>query len=158
MNRNRKSTRPRPPTRRVWSYKQAQSAVPYLTGIMRSVREHQTEYRKHQLTADRLAEKPGRPDRNALIASQEAIRSARKAEEQLQEALGELEALDILCEAPLQGVALIPTLIDDRPAWFIFSLFDSNPLAHWRYLDDAPPTRRPVEDLSRKGNEGTWLA
>jgi hypothetical protein len=158
MNSNRRSARPRPQSRRVWSYKQAQSALPYLTAVMRSVREHQTEFRKHQLTADRLADKPGRPDRSTLIAGQEALRSSRKAEERLQEALDELEALDILCEAPLQGVALIPTLVDDRPAWFIFSLFDTNPLAHWRYLDDAPPTRRPVEDLSRLGAEGTWMA
>src|SRR5262245_37874226 len=104
MNRNRKSARPREQTRRVWSYKQALSALPYLHSIMRSVREFQTEFRKHQLTADRLADKPGRPNRDALIAHQEALRSARQADEQLQSALEELEALDILCEAPLQGL------------------------------------------------------
>src|SRR5207244_3734811 len=65
MNRNRKSARPRPQARRVWSHKQALSALPYLTAVMHSVRDHQMEYRKHQLTADRLADKPGRPDRNA---------------------------------------------------------------------------------------------
>lgn len=158
MNRNRKSARPRSQSRRVWSYKQALSALPYLSSILRSVREHQTELRKHQLTADRLADKPGRPDRDALIARQEALRSARIAGEHLEAALDELEALDILCEAPLQGVALLPTVIDDRPAWFIFSLFDTAPLANWRFLDDAPPTRRPVADLKRRGGEATWLA
>lgn len=156
MNRNRKSAKPRPQERRVWSYKLLQSALPYLTSVMRSIREHQTEFRKHQLTADRLAAQPGRPDRDALIAHQEALRSARQTETKLQEALDELDSLDVFCEAPLQGVALVPTLVDDRPAWFIFNLFDDNPLTHWRYLDDAPDIRRPVADLNRRGT--TWLA
>lgn len=159
MNRNRKSARPRPQRRRVWSYKQAMSAVPYLASVLASIREHQMEHRKHQLAADRLADCPGRPNRDAIIARDDALRAARHAGESLQGALEELDALDVVCEAPLQGVALIPFLHDDRPAWFIFSLFDSkSPLQHWRYHSDASAVRRPVDSLGRDTADATWLA
>ena len=62
MNRNRKEAR-RKQVLPVWTYPQAQNAVPYIRSIMRSLREHRLEQLGSEMRAKRLAARPGRPDR-----------------------------------------------------------------------------------------------
>jgi hypothetical protein len=144
MKRNRKGAPRRQETIRPWTYSRAQAALPYLASIMRSLREHRLDAHHHRLAAKRLADQPGRPDRQTLIAQEEALRASRRAEEQFEESLGELEALDVYCLQPVHGRALVPFVHNDQLAWFVYDLFDAEPLRFWRYHSDPLETRRPI--------------
>jgi len=140
----------------VWTYEQARAAVPYLTSVVRSLREHSVEALGLQRQARRLAAKAGRPDRDDLIAQEEAERLARRAESRLQETADELHALDVYSLDPTGGVALVPFVQEEQLAWYVFDLFDSQPFRFWRYQSDPDDTRRPVTSL-QKGLTGSPL-
>lgn len=131
-------------TLRLWAFDQAQSAVPYLTSVVRSVREHALQAQSLRRQLDALENRPGRPDRARLIDRDEARRELARAEDALQQATEELEALDIyVLDAP-RGLALVPFAHDDQLAWYIFDLFDAQPIRSWRYQSDPEETRRKL--------------
>jgi hypothetical protein len=148
----RKSRRPRREEQplRVWTFNEAQAAAPYITSVVRSIREHGLEALGWDRTLARLARQPGRPNRSALIAKQEAEKQLHEAQERFREAADELQALDIFSLDPLQGQALVPFIHQDELAWYIFDLFDSQPFRFWRFQSDPDETRRPLTP-SQKG-------
>jgi hypothetical protein len=133
---------------RPWSYDRAQAALPYVRSVMRSLREHCLEAQTLQLRARRLADRPGRPDRAALIARQEALAAAEKEQRRFDDALGELSKLDVYCIDPIGGVAFIPFVRDEQLAWFVFDLFSEKLLDSWRYHEDPIETRRPIAEVA----------
>jgi MoxR-like ATPase len=137
-------------TLQVWSYEQAKAASPYLASILRSVRERQLESVRSHQTAKRLAAAPGRPDRKAIIALEDARRDAQQADERLHDALQELLDMDVYSLDPVQGLALIPFVQGEQLAWFVYDLFDRDPLRFWRYHTDALETRRPIAEISEE--------
>ncbi len=149
MKRN-KSTKSRRQTVPVWTYAQAKSASPYLASIMRSVRDHHIDAHRHELDAKQLAEAPGRPDRKSLIAYADATQESGRARDRLAEALDELHCLGIDCLDPVQGTALIPFANEKQLAWFIYDLFDDEPLRFWRLHNDPLETRRPIETIKEE--------
>ena len=155
MKRNSKG-KAREKTIQVWTYDQARGAVPYLTSVVRSLREHAVKALALQRQARQLAAKPGRPDRNDLIAQQEVERQAREAETRLQETIDELHALDVFSLDPTGGLALVPFVHDEQLAWYVFDLFDSQPFRFWRFQSDPDDTRRPVTS-QQKGATGSPL-
>lgn len=128
----------------VWTYEQARAAIPYLASILRSVRERRLEAVRWQHVARKQAQTPGRPGRGALIHYEETQREARLADDRLNEALHELLDMDVYSVDPVQGLALIPFVHDERLAWFIYDLFDRDPIRFWRYHTDSLDTRRPI--------------
>jgi hypothetical protein len=140
-------------TVRPWTYEQAISALPYVRSLVRAAREHRLHAQGHDLRAERLASRPGRPDRNALIAREDAREEARKENVRFEEALEELVAIDVYCVDPLGGVAFIPFVREDQLAWFVFDLFGRDALSGWRYHDDPVETRRPISEVN--GQEPT---
>ena len=58
-----------------------------------------------------------------------------------------LQAIDVYCLDPIQGLALIPFVHDKQLAWFVYDLFDAEPLRFWRYHEDSFETRRPLAEL-----------
>jgi hypothetical protein len=136
-------------TLRVWTLSEAQAAAPFLASIVRSIREHAQESLSQRRKLRRLTHKPGRPSRSDLIAQQETEHAAQQAEDQFRDAVAELQALDIYCLDPIQGLALVPFVRDEQLAWFIFDLFDSNPFRFWRFQSDPEETRRPTTSLKR---------
>jgi hypothetical protein len=136
-------------TLRVWTLTEAQAAAPFLASIVRSIREHALESLTQRRKARRLSDKPGRPSRSALINQQEAEHAAVQAEDRFREAVAELQALDIYCLDPIQGLALVPFVRDEQLAWYIFDLFDSTPFRFWRYQSDPEETRRHTSSLQR---------
>lgn len=134
----------------IWTFAQAKQALPYIVSIMQSLREHRLEARRHQTHAERLAAKPGRPDRQAIIAHQEALREAQRAEDRYQDSLCELQELGICCQDPVRGLALIPFVQEHLLAWFIFDLFAETTLDSWRYHNDPEEMRRPLRELQEK--------
>jgi hypothetical protein len=159
MKRNQKGARRRRQTLQVWSLSQARAALPYLTSIVGSLREHRLEAQTQQRRADQLAARPGRPDRSSLIALEETRAAAQKALERFDNALHELHSLDIYCLDPIQGTALVPFVQDKQLAWFVYDLFAPEALSAWRFHDDPLEMRRPLEELEKApGDDTTWLA
>jgi hypothetical protein len=160
VHRNQKGARKRQQQLRLWTLAEARAATPYLTSVLRSLREHHVEAQCQNRTARRIGERPGRLDRTGRIHQEEAARAAGRSQDRFQQALDELQALDVYCLDPLQGLALIPFVHDDQLAWFVFDLFDTEPLRSWRYHNDPLETRRPLSDLqeSKSAEEKTWLA
>ena len=91
-----------------------------------------------------LTQRHGRPDRKSLIEEQEARRDLHKAEQDYQGALEELSELNVHPHDPAQGMALVPFIQDNQSAWYVFDLFDSQPIRSWRYQSDPEATRRPL--------------
>jgi hypothetical protein len=146
MKKDHRRSRRRTHTIQPWTYQQALGAVPYIRSIMTSLREHRLEASHHQLRARRLAQQPGRPDRSAIIAREEARKQAEVAADRFQEALEELGVLDVYCLDPVEGLALVPFAQDNDLAWFVFDLHDPVPFRYWRYHKDPLETRRPLAD------------
>jgi hypothetical protein len=131
-------------TSRLWTFEEAQAAVPYLSSLVRSIREHYLQLLARRLAVQALARHPGRPDRKVLIQQEEARRDLHQAEQDYLDALEELTELNVWPIAPGQGTAVVPFVRDDEPAWYIFDLFDSEPIRYWRYQSDPNETRRPL--------------
>ncbi len=144
MKSNPRRTRRTRQTLRLWTIGEARAAAPYIASITRSIREHALEARGQRRILQSLSDEPGRPDRSALIAWDEANRQLNRAESQLREAIGELEALDLYCLDEIQGQALVPFMHDDQLAWYIFDLFDPQYFRSWRYQSDPEETRRKL--------------
>jgi hypothetical protein len=133
---------------RTWTYARAQAALPYLRSIMQSLRAHHVEAQGLRLQADRLADRPGRPDRAALIAHEDAVRAAADEQGRFDEALAELSRLDIYCIDPLNGIAFIPFVQDEQLAWYVFDLFSEKMLDWWRFHEDPLEMRRPIAEIA----------
>lgn len=131
-------------TLRLWSFDQAQAVVPYVGSIVRSLREHTLQIQNLRLRLEGLEELPGRPSRQTLIAQEECKRELQRAEEEYETALSELDALDIQLLDPIKGQALVPFVHNEQLAWYIFDLFDSQPIRAWRYQTDPEETRRKL--------------
>ena len=129
---------------RLWTFEQAQAAVPYFSSLARSLRDHYLEILAKRRAVQLLTERHGRPDRKGLIAEQEARRDLQKAEQDYQDALEELSELNVQPLDPGEGMALVPLVQDNQLAWCVFDLFDSQPIRSWRYQSDPEATRRPL--------------
>jgi hypothetical protein len=139
----RKSRRSRN-TLRLWTFDQARAVVPYLASIVRSLREHALHIQTVRRRLATLEDQPGRPDRRVLISIEECKRDLARAEEENAAALSELESLDVQLLDAVQGQVLVPFVHDDQLAWYIFDLFDSQPIRSWRYQSDPDETRRKL--------------
>ena len=131
-------------TLRLWTFDQAQAAVPYIASIVRSLREHALNMQSLRRRLSALEGLPGRADRRTLIAIEEAKRDLLRGEEEYALAIEELDSLDIQPLDPLTGQALVPFVHDDQLAWYVFDLFDSQPIRSWRYQSDPDETRRKL--------------
>jgi hypothetical protein len=144
VKRNSKGAKQQQQTIQVWTYEQARAALPYIASVVRSLREHALEALAQHRLGQRIADRPGRPRRDDLIAQQEAQELARRANERFLEAAEELQELDVYSLDPLQGLALVPFVHNKELAWYIFDLHDSQPFRFWRFQSDPEDTRRPV--------------
>ncbi len=158
MKRNQKGAKRRRRQIRVWTLEQTRAALPYLSSVVRSLREHRLEAVTQHRTAERLAHRPGRPDRDSLIAHAEAVKAADQADERFRDTLAELEALDIFLIDPIAGQTLIPFVHDENLAWYVYDAFDPDPVRFWRYHSDSLDTRRPLSEIQGDEQERTWLA
>ena len=149
MKRHPKGPKTRRQALQVWTYQQARNAVPYIRSVVRSLRELAVALAAHRAELRRLNDRPGRPDRSMLIAIQEAQEAVRRAEDRLQDAIQDLEALDVYSLDPFRGQALVPFVHEEQLAWYVFDLFDPNPFRTWRYQSDPEDTRRPVTKLQQ---------
>jgi hypothetical protein len=113
---------------------------------MSSLREHWLAAKGHDQRAGRLADLPGRPDRQRLLAAKDESDAAGAAKERFETAAGELHELDVYCTDPVRGEAVIPFVHNDQLAWFVYDLFAPDDLRSWRYHADPIDTRRPIAE------------
>jgi hypothetical protein len=105
---------------------------------MRSLREHRLDFLRHRLSAQRLAGKPGRSRRDALLAQEEAVREQCRADAEHQKTLAELKSLGIRCLDSVAGLAIFTVYQEGDPMEYVYDLFDSQPL---RFPDEHEPGR-----------------
>jgi hypothetical protein len=155
MDRKHKKRKPKKQVIRVWTYAQAKRALPYVTTIMRSLREHWLDAQRHEVQKQKLDKRPGRPDRATLLAQEEASREAQEAKNRFNDAYRELEQIEVYCIDPNQGVAVLPFVQDDKLAWLIYDLHANEEYHHWRFHDDPLEQRRPIAEAleNRPGKE-----
>lgn len=142
MKNSPKEAKKRRSTLRLWTYAQAKSAAPYIASVVRSLREHALEAQSKQALLDRLASLAGRPNRDTLIATEDAQAALARANDEHDAAARELADLDVVPVDALQGTALVPFVQDDQLAWYVFDLFDTNHYRFWRFQSDPESTRR----------------
>jgi hypothetical protein len=153
MKRDRKASRRRRNSIQAYTHAQALRVLPYVGSIMRSLREWRLEAQHFDRNVRRIADRPGRPDRSTLLDMEEANRCRRSADERFDEALNDLHTLDVYCLDPLRGEALIPFVHDDQLAWYVYDLFDDEPLREWRYHTDPLDKRRPRSEAEQKSDD-----
>ena len=128
----------------LWTYEAALRAVPYLRAVVRSLREHWLDLQSARRQIERLDSRPGRPDRQTLIRRAAAVQELDHADRKLEETFDELQAIDVYCLDPVQGLALIPFGKGDELAWYVFDLFSPQGLEAWRFHGDPLEMRRPL--------------
>jgi hypothetical protein len=136
-------------TLRMWTYPAAQKAVPYFRSLAQSLRDGWLELRQVQEQQKKLAARPGKPDRDTLIAIEETGRELQKAEARLEEVIEEMMGLSAYCVDPRAGLAVIPFLRGQELAWFVFDLFDEQGICAWRLYSDPLEMRRPLSELEQ---------
>lgn len=148
MRRRRRSKARARPMRviKLWTYSQADKALPYIRSITSSLRQHWLDARGHKQMLERLDKKAGRLDREALLAQADAETEHGKAEDAFAEDLQELMNMDVFLLDPVRGVALIPFNKENSLAWFIFDLFEEGSLTNWRFHEDPLEMKRPIAE------------
>jgi hypothetical protein len=131
---------------KLWTYSQADKALPYIRSITSSLRQHWLDARGHKQTLERFDKKTGRLDRDDLLAQSDAESEHVKAEDAFADALQELMNMDVFLLDPVRGVALIPFNKENSLAWFIFDLFEEGGLKNWRFHEDPLEMKRPIEE------------
>lgn len=141
---NRARSKKPPKVIRLWSRAQAEKVLPYLRSVMQSLRETWIQARSRWLETRRLANKPGRPGRDTILALEFADKETGRASDRLNEIVAELEAIDVFCLDPGRGLALVPFAQKDELAWLVFDLFSANGYESWRFHKDPLECRRPM--------------
>jgi hypothetical protein len=132
---------------KLWTYPQANGALPYLHSIASSLREHWLEAQGKSRQVERLHQKPGRVDKKTLLEIENAKKEYDHADGRFQEALEEMLAMHVFPIDVNQGLAFIPFRQKEDLAWFVFDLFESKGLQNWRFHNDPLETRRPINEV-----------
>ena len=146
MKRNRKEKARKLHMIRLWTYPQARKALPYLRSVTQSLRDVWLEAQNKRLEVDRLARRPGRPNRSAILQNERALAERTDAEDRFNDALSELMSIDVYLLDPVGGVVFVPFKKGEELAWFVFDLFDSEQIKNWRLHEDPLEMRRPIDD------------
>jgi hypothetical protein len=147
MKRKRKEKRRKLRTISLWNYQQARRALPYLRSVTGSLREHWLDIQRKHAEVNRLAQRPGRPDRSTILAGETAAEEEMRAKDRFSDALNELIGIDVYPLDPVAGVAFIPFQKEEELAWFVFDLFDGEELKSWRFHEDPVDMRRPIAEV-----------
>lgn len=123
----------------LWNSSEVTKAAAYLRSVIGSLREHWLEVLAAQRRLDQEPEKAGM--KCAQILEQESRNDERqRAQARFDDALEELNKLDVFLLDPVQGLALVPFRKEDDLAWFIFDHFSTDGVIGWRYHAD------PIEE------------
>ena len=132
---------------RLWDWSEATKAVPYLHSVIGSLREHWLEVLNAERQLQLSNKEKGLPSRQQLLDNQARQDERFRAQTKFDDALEELNAVDVFLLDPVQGLALIPFRKEDDLAWYVFDHFTSPSLTGWRYHHDPIEECRPLQSL-----------
>lgn len=132
---------------RLWSQTDAKQAFPYIRSIANGMREHWLAAAGNDLRIKRLSAMTGRPSRDTLVAIEDARSDRERSFNRFEEALDELNRLDVFCVDPVKGTVWLPFRSGDDLAWYIFDAFDRKGLVGWRLHTDTMETVRPLAEI-----------
>src|SRR6185312_7372980 len=96
---------------------------------------------------DRAASKHGLPKRQDIIATQAHQEERNRAQAKFDDALGELNQIDVFLLDAVRGLALIPFRKEDDLAWYVFDHFTPRGIIGWRFHNDPMDECRPLENV-----------
>jgi hypothetical protein len=135
----------------LWTRGDALKAVPYLRSVTGSLREHYLDVLRTQRAIVRADIEKGVPNRAQIIEQEKRNDDKQRAQTKFDEALEELNRVDVFLLDPVNGTALIPFREKDDLAWFVFDHFASSGLIGWRHHNDPIEECRPLEALDAVG-------
>ena len=131
----------------LWSWSEAMKAVPYLHSIVGSLREHWLDVLNAQRKLD-LADRLKKPAKRQQILEREMLEDdLERGQEKFNDALHELNGIDVFLLEPVRGLALIPFRKEDDLAWYVFDHFAPPGVVGWRYHNDAIEECKPLSLL-----------
>jgi hypothetical protein len=143
--RNKRSKRMR--TLRLWDWSEVTKAVPYLRSVIGSLRENWLEVLNAQRQLDRSANQRAPVKRQQIIETASQTDERERAQGRFDDALSELNRVDVFLLDPVKGLALVPFRKEDDLAWYVFDQFAPRGLVGWRYHHDPIEECRPVTTL-----------
>ena len=129
----------------LWSWSEVAKAVPYLRSIIGSLREHWLDVLNTQRTLDKAAAKHGPAKRQQILDQQTNQDERHRAQTKFDDALEELNKIDVFLLDPVRGLALIPFRKSDDLAWYVFDHFTPRGVIGWRLHNDPIDECRPIE-------------
>lgn len=129
----------------LWDWSEVVKAVPYLHSVIGSLREHWLDVLTVQRHLDRAAAQPGLAKRQQMIEMQGHQDERQRAQAKFDDALGELNEIDVFLLDPVRGLALIPFRKEDDLAWYVFDHHSSRGVIGWRFHNDPMDECRPLE-------------
>lgn len=129
----------------LWSWSDVTKAVPYLRSIIGSLREHWLDVLNVQRTIDKAEAKYGPAKRQEILDMQGHQDDRTRAQAKFDDALQELNQIDVFLVDPVRGLALIPFRKGDELAWYVFDLFTPAGVVGWRLHNDPIEECRPLE-------------
>ncbi|MBI2803658.1 MAG: hypothetical protein HYX68_01575 [Planctomycetes bacterium] len=136
----------------LWDLVEVKKAGPYLHSILGSLREHWLEVLGSERRLDRIAQQPGAKKRTQIIEHETGQAERSRAQSKFEDALEELNRLDVFLLDPVQGLALVPFRKEDDLAWYVFDYFSRDPLIGWRYHHDPIEECRSLTALTEAPN------
>src|SRR5947209_5682233 len=122
MKRRRERSKPMRITR-LWSWSEVAKAVPYLRSIVGSLREHWLAIVNVQRQIDKTEAGKGPVKRHQFMAMQSHQDEQARAQTKFDDALAELNDVDVYLYDPIRGLAMIPFQKGDDLAWYVFDHF-----------------------------------
>jgi hypothetical protein len=131
----------------LWSLGDVQKAIPYLRSVIGSLREHWLEALNSERKLDLAKKQPESRERARLLRRQDLQDENRRSQTRFDDALEELNRLDVFLLDAVKGLALIPFRKEDDLAWYVFDLFSARAIIGWRYHNDPIEECRPLRLL-----------
>ena len=125
----------------VISLAKARKMLPLVSGIVEDIRSRWnrlTELEAEQLDLDHRRRDLTWPERSRRYQIADEIALEQKG---IQEAIGELDQLQVILADAVLGEAAFPTIINGRRAYYLWKAGEKD-IAFWCYATD--PTRRPI--------------
>lgn len=129
----------------LWSWDEVAKAIPYLRSVIGSLREHWVDVLNGQRRIEKADAKHGRAKTQEILAKQGLQDDHERAQSKFEDALQELNQLDVFLLDPIRGLALIPFRKGDDLAWYVFDHFATRGVIGWRLHNDPIDECRPLE-------------
>jgi len=141
----------------LWTLPELQKAVPYLRSVIVSLREHWLDTLTTERHLNLAAQRPQSTQRNLLVAADDLREERRRAQQKFEDALEELNRIDVFLLDAVKGLALVPFRKEDDLAWFVFDQFSPRGIIGWRNHDDPIEKCLPLNLLEQPVAPGPVL-